>query len=124
MKARTLALSALTISIPLATAYSGDLTFYTPAAVAQFSSCNIAAAPGENIVAISHLQMNNAANPNANPLCGTTITIYNPDAHIAVENVKIVDTCMGCADGSIDVNVELFQALGYAPALGRCSTLR
>ena len=79
----------------------------------------MAAAPGEPIVAISHLMMNNGANPNANPLCGTTISIYNPYNQQTVPNVKIVDTCMGCDEESIDVNVELFEALGFDQAVGR-----
>ncbi|CAD6591846.1 MAG: hypothetical protein ASARMPRED_005784 [Alectoria sarmentosa] len=121
MKARTLALSALslTVSIPLATAYSGDLTFYTPAFTPSGSSCAIAATAGEPIVAISHLMMNNGNNPNTNPLCGTTISIYNPYNQQTVPNVKIVDTCQGCDTESIDVNVQLFEALGFDPGLGR-----
>lgn len=118
MRVRALAL-ALTISIPFAAAYHGDLTYYTPATNAAGSSCDIAAAPGENIVAISHLKMNNGANPNNNPLCGTTISIYNPQGGNTVSGVKIVDTCMGCDEESIDVNPELFQQLGFELAQGR-----
>lgn len=117
MKARTLAL-ALTISIPLAAAYSGDLTFYTPALTPTDSACLIGAQPGEPIVAISHLKFT-AANPNDDPLCGSYISIYNPNNQQTVQNVKVVDKCMGCDEDSIDVNVELFEALGFAPGRGR-----
>ena len=30
-----------------------------------------------------------------------------------------MDTCQGCDTESIDVNVELFEALGFDPGLGR-----
>ena len=121
MKARALALSALslTISIPLATAYSGEMTHYTPAYTPTGSSCNMAAQPGEPVVAISKTQMNNPPNPNNNPLCGTYISIYNPYNQHTVQNVKIVDTCVGCSEGDIDVNVELFEALGFDAGAGR-----
>ena len=120
MKARVLGLAALslTISIPLATAYSGDLTFYTPAADPSYSACNIGAQPGESIVAISHLRWG-PGNPNNNPMCGTTIGIYNPSNGKTIDNVKIVDKCMGCAIDDIDVNVELFEALGFDQGRGR-----
>ncbi|KAL9074382.1 MAG: hypothetical protein Q9161_002368 [Pseudevernia consocians] len=121
MKARALALSALslTISIPLATAYSGAMTYYTPAYVPTDSSCNIAAQPGEAVVAISKPQMNNPPNSNNNPLCGTYIAIYNPYNQQTIQNVKIVDTCVGCDEGDIDVNVELFEALGFSSGTGK-----
>lgn len=120
MKARTLALSvlSLTISIPLAAAYSGDLTFYAPAMSSTSSACNMAATQGESIVAISKARFT-APNPNDDPLCGSTITIYNPAAGISVPNVKVVDKCNGCDADSIDVNVELFKQLGFDPAQGR-----
>lgn len=117
MKARALAL-ALAISVPLATAYSGDLTFYTPSFVAANSACAIAAQPGEPIVAISHLKFT-APNPNNDPLCGSTITIYNPYNGQSIPGVKVVDKCMGCAETDIDVNVELFEALGFQQGQGR-----
>ncbi|CAF9919878.1 hypothetical protein IMSHALPRED_004747 [Imshaugia aleurites] len=118
MKARTLVLAALTISIPLATAYSGEMTFYTPATTPSGSACAIAAQPGEAIVAISYTRFT-AANTNDDPLCGTYISIYNPANQQTYPNVKIVDKCMGCDADSIDVNVELFEALGFDSGVGR-----
>lgn len=61
MKLHTL-LTALTISIPLATAYVGEMTYYTPSS----NSCGITLAGAEDVVALSTAMMANGANPNAN----------------------------------------------------------
>lgn len=95
------------------------MTFYTPATIPSDSSCDMASAPGESVVAISQYKMDNVGNPNNNPLCGTTISIYNPANGQTVSDVKIVDTCMGCPEDNIDVNVELFEALGFASSQGK-----
>ena len=120
MKARTLALTALSlaISVPLANAYQGDMTYYTPAADASYSACNIAAQPSDHIVAISQYRWA-PGNPNNNPMCGSTIGIYNPANGQTLSDVKIVDKCMGCAEGDIDVSISVFDALGIDSSKGR-----
>jgi len=62
MKLHTLAM-ALTVSVPLAAAYVGDMTYYTPIS----NSCGITAAGTEDVVAPSTAMMRNGANPNLNP---------------------------------------------------------
>lgn len=119
MKTHTLALSALSLALSplLATAYSGDITYYTPAYDGS-SACAIPAQHGEYVVAISQLKWA-GGNPNNDPMCGTTITIYNPYNQMTIENVKIVDKCMKCLEQDIDVSPELFHALGLTDAQGR-----
>jgi len=84
--------------------YNGDITYYD----VGMGSCGHTSTADQSIVAIPHGMMNNGANPNANPLCGQTITIsYNGAKHIAT----IVDTCMGCDGAAIDLSTSLFQAV-------------
>ena len=54
--------------------------------------------------------MNNPANPNDNPLCGTQINIYNP-ATGDTNQATIVDTCEGCSEYDIDVSPSLFETV-------------
>ena len=54
--------------------------------------------------------MNNPPNPNDNPLCGTSINIYNP-ATGSTTQATIVDTCEGCAYEDIDVSPSVFEAV-------------
>jgi len=61
--------------------------------------------PADNIVALSHLYMNNPANPNNNPLCGKMITISHAGKKT---QAKVVDTCQGCDIDSIDLSTGLF----------------
>ncbi|KAL8672923.1 MAG: hypothetical protein Q9168_002629 [Polycauliona sp. 1 TL-2023] len=47
-------------------------------------------------------------NGNKNPRCGSKIAIRNVETGAAIE-ATVIDTCMGCNFGSIDVNEELFN---------------
>lgn len=69
-------------------------------------SCGLTSAPSEHIVAIPVSQMNNPANPNANPLCGKSVTIHYGGK---TATAKIVDTCMGCKSGDLDMSTSLFS---------------
>ncbi|KAL8729311.1 MAG: hypothetical protein Q9166_004808 [cf. Caloplaca sp. 2 TL-2023] len=102
MKPFTLALFILPL---LAGAYKGDMTHYTPG----LGSCGHNDPPSakRDVVALSREMMNNPANPNLNPKCGSKITIYNPSTKTK-HTATIVDTCWGCKKEDIDVNVELF----------------
>lgn len=55
--------------------------------------------------------MKNPANRNDNPLCGTSINIYNPATGDTTTQVTIVDTCPGCAYEAIDVSPSVFEAV-------------
>ena len=54
--------------------------------------------------------MQNPANPNDNPLCGTKISIFNPNTGATTE-ATIVDTCVGCQEYDIDVTETLFDEI-------------
>ena len=88
----------------LATAYTGDMTYYDPGV----GSCGLASGGGDAVVALSIAMMNNPANPNANPKCGTQISIHNPSTG-TTHSATIVDTCVGCALYDIDVSPSLFK---------------
>ncbi|CAF9940887.1 hypothetical protein IMSHALPRED_002207 [Imshaugia aleurites] len=103
MKFRAVALG-LAISVPIANAYTGDLTYYTPGQ----GSCGETNTNGDAIVAISHLLMSNPANPNANPVCNKQISIHNPTTGTNTI-ATVTDTCMGCAIDDIDVPQDLFN---------------
>ncbi|KAL8717744.1 MAG: hypothetical protein Q9225_005041 [Loekoesia sp. 1 TL-2023] len=94
---------ALTILPLVANAYKGDMTHFTPA----LGSCGIPYVPGTDIVALSNEIMQNGANPNNNPKCGSMIGIYNEQTQ-QTHYAQVVDTCGGCKREDIDVNVELF----------------
>ena len=69
-------------------------------------SCGWTSTPSEAIVAIPVSQMNNPANPNANPLCGKMVNIHYGGK---TKSAKIVDTCMGCKSGDLDMSTSLFS---------------
>lgn len=103
MKSATLVLLGLST---LATAFTGDMTYYTPG----LGSCGITNSGSDPIVALSISMMKNGANPNNNPKCGTRINIYNPSTG-NTHQATVVDTCVGCADNDIDVSPSLFRAV-------------
>jgi len=84
--------------------YTGDITYYETGE----GSCGWTSSDSDAIVAIPHGMMANGANPNANPLCGTYITISYAGS---TNKAKIVDTCMGCDGASIDLSPTLFTAV-------------
>lgn len=87
--------------------YTGDLTYYA----VGMGSCGITSTEDEKVVAVSHEIMSayNGANPNANPLCGTFITITGVDGN--KYPAKIVDTCPGCDIGSLDLPQAYFNKI-------------
>lgn len=105
-------LRALISTLPLlilpaiTSAYSGDMTYYTPG----LGSCGIQSNSNEPVVALSIPMMANGANPNANPKCGTKIGIWNPYTKTQHE-ATIVDTCYACKYEDIDVSESLFKAV-------------
>ncbi|KAL8821916.1 MAG: hypothetical protein Q9223_000146 [Gallowayella weberi] len=77
---------------------------------AGLGSCGIQSGPNDHIVALSREIMQNGANPNANPKCGSMIGIWNPHTKTKHE-AKIVDTCVGCKTFDIDVSPALFKQI-------------
>ncbi|KAL8993871.1 MAG: hypothetical protein Q9169_006026 [Polycauliona sp. 2 TL-2023] len=104
---------AYAILLPLlATAFSGDLTHFTPGPPSKPGSCGIGWTPGMDIVSLSHIYMRSSEyiNGNLNPRCGTMISILNVENGEAHE-AMVIDTCMGCAEHDIDVNLDLFNKI-------------
>lgn len=112
-RALVLAFAAVAAGIPLKTrenyVLTGDITWYTTG----LGSCGITSHDTDAIVALSVPMMKNGANPNANPLCGKTITIFNPTTYTTTQ-ATVVDTCKACAYGDIDMSPTLFTTV--APA--------
>ncbi|KAI4278527.1 MAG: hypothetical protein LQ337_000956 [Flavoplaca oasis] len=107
MHTSTLAFALLPL---LAAAYRGDMTYYTPGPASSPGSCGDGWTPGMDVVALSHIYMHSSEYPNGNlnPRCRTRIAIRNVETGEAHEAL-VIDTCMGCAEESIDVNEELFN---------------
>lgn len=71
-------------------------------------SCGVTNTDGDAIVALSHLLMNNPANPNNNPICNKQISIHNPTT--GTDTIATVtDTCGACAFDDIDATISLFN---------------
>ena len=81
-------LPLLLTALPTILAYEGEMTYYTPG----MGSCGISSSDAEDVVALSIPMMQNGANPNANPRCGSMIGIWNPNTK-QLNHAKVVDTC-------------------------------
>jgi hypothetical protein len=93
---------------------TGDLTYYD--LTAGTTSCGGNYANTDMVVALAIPDMANGANPNNNPKCNAPITItYNG----VTVSATVVDTCGGCAAGSIDLSPTLFTALTGGLGAGR-----
>lgn len=90
----------------LALGYMGTMTWNPPGS----NSCNIDPDTVPDHVALSPSVMGNGANPNQNPKCGSIIHIWDP-ATEETHSATVVDTCMGCAPGHIDVSPKLFAKI-------------
>ena len=87
--------------------FTGAITHYTPST----SSCGFVNNEADAVIALHTDMMKNGANPNHNPLCGKTITIFNPKTRTTF-HAKIVDTCAGCTSVyNIDVSPSLFKTV-------------
>ncbi|KAL8735384.1 MAG: hypothetical protein Q9166_000929 [cf. Caloplaca sp. 2 TL-2023] len=102
---------ALFLLTHFAQAYTGEMTHYTPSNDPNApGSCgpDHLATEGDMVVALHNDVMQNGANPNTNPKCGSKIGIWNPYTQTKHE-ATIVDTCGGCKTYDIDVSPALFQ---------------
>ncbi|KAF1814534.1 hypothetical protein P152DRAFT_370653, partial [Eremomyces bilateralis CBS 781.70] len=84
--------------------YTGEITYYDPG----MGSCGESHSSDEMIAAVAFGVMKNGANPNANPLCGKTITISYKGKQT---KAKVVDTCPGCTGADLDLSPSLFKAV-------------
>lgn len=93
--------------------FTGDITYYT----VGLGSCGVDNSGQDltqNLVAINWEQMGTQSN--GNPMCGKTITI---SAGGKSTTALVVDKCMGCASGAIDVSEKVFTELFGGLGLGR-----
>lgn len=100
------AIAALPLDTRVNLPYTGDITWYTTG----LGSCGTTSHDTDAIVALSIPMMNNGANPNANPLCGKTISIFNPITGTTTQ-ATVVDTCQACAPADVDMSPTLFTTV-------------
>ncbi|KAI8577335.1 hypothetical protein K450DRAFT_252669 [Umbelopsis ramanniana AG] len=104
-----LAIAATVLAAPAAVekrSFSGDATYYNPSA--GTNSCGTQASDSDIMAAMNVAQMQNGANPNANPNCGRKVAIKGPKGSVTV---TILDTCPGCASGDIDMSPAAFDKI-------------
>jgi len=88
------------------TTFTGDLTYYQPG----LGACGMTNTEQDHIVAISATifdSYNAAGNSNNNPLCGQYLTITGKDG--SPYKAQIVDRCVGCDEGSLDLTQPFFN---------------
>ncbi|KAI0056735.1 hypothetical protein BV25DRAFT_1547381 [Artomyces pyxidatus] len=94
---------------------SGQGTFFTPG----LGACGKTSSSSDLIVAVSTDVFNGfpgaGADPNANPICGKTITANFQGKSVTVE---VVDECPGCAANDLDFSPAAFDQLADE-SLGR-----
>nr|VWO99416.1 N/A [Ganoderma boninense] len=86
----------------------GDATFYTPGV----GSCGRTSTASQMIVAVDIKTIQSfpgaGANPNKNPMCGRKMRVSKGKKSVVV---TVVDTCPGCAVGSVDLSPAAFKKL-------------
>ncbi|EIN04075.1 hypothetical protein PUNSTDRAFT_138805 [Punctularia strigosozonata HHB-11173 SS5] len=109
------ALVVYALAAPTRRTNTGDVTFFEPG----LGACGQTNSASDSIVAISSTLFQSlqgaTANPNANPVCGKTITA-NFQGKTAT--VTIVDACPGCAQFDLDFSPAAFSQLAD-PSVGR-----
>ncbi|PNS17332.1 Papain inhibitor [Sphaceloma murrayae] len=93
-------------STAMGAAYTGDATYWIPG----LGACGWTNTDTEDVVAISHLQFDtgkNGGDPNANKLCGRNVSIKTATGNTVT--AKVVDRCVGCLEGDLDMTLSLFN---------------
>lgn len=80
--------------------YTGQLTYYD----VGLGSCGYTNTDSESVVAMAVGMMDKAS------MCGKSVTISYGGV---TKTAQVVDTCMGCANGNLDMSPTLFEA--FAP---------
>lgn len=86
--------------------FTGDATYWEPA----MGACGWTNTASEDVIAISKAIFDlqtPGGNPNNNPLCGKYVAIKCKDGSIV--KAKVVDRCVGCASGDLDMTKTLFD---------------
>ncbi|KAI0016375.1 riboflavine-aldehyde-forming enzyme [Xylariomycetidae sp. FL0641] len=89
-------LSLLALAVTQIVAFSGDMTYYAPG----LGSCGQTNTAAEDVVALNA--------PQVPGTCGRMINIHYMGR---TASARVVDTCPGCAFGSVDVSPALFGKL-------------
>ncbi|KAF9266664.1 hypothetical protein L218DRAFT_742971 [Marasmius fiardii PR-910] len=106
---KSLALATLAISAMAApTAYTGDVTWYTPG----LGACGHVNSAADLIAAVASPIYDTfpgaTANPNLNPICSRKATVKYQGKSVTV---AIVDKCPGCGTNGIDLSPAAFSVL-------------
>ncbi|KAI9851469.1 MAG: hypothetical protein M1838_003544 [Thelocarpon superellum] len=83
---------------------TGDLTTYD----VGLGACGQTSTPDQAVVALSYELMGTQSN--GNPFCGKSITIEYGGV---TKTATVVDKCMGCEYGSVDLSTSLYNAFGF-----------
>ena len=86
--------------------YTGDITHYE----VGLGSCGTTNTDSQAVCALSVAMMANGPNPNTNPKCQTTITLFNPITGSSTQ-ATVVDTCQACAYEDVDLSPSLFETV-------------
>ncbi|KAH9432891.1 hypothetical protein MCOR02_007566 [Pyricularia oryzae] len=85
--------------------HTGDITYFHPA----LGACGRTNGDDDLIGSLPQSFFDRytpGGNPNLNSLCGTRVRVRRGDRHVDVE---VVDRCVGCADGDIDISIGAFK---------------
>ncbi|KAG8163683.1 hypothetical protein KVR01_006980 [Diaporthe batatas] len=88
---------------------TGKMTHYTPGQ----GSCGKTNTENDLVVAISQSIYGTYANPNASPMCAKSASIKCGGKTITA---AVVDKCMSCGKGDIDVSPAVFKQCGALSA--------
>ncbi|AEO59689.1 hypothetical protein MYCTH_2119829 [Thermothelomyces thermophilus ATCC 42464] len=86
---------------------SGRFTYYNPG----LGACGHSNGDGDLVVALSHADFDPSTpngNPNNNPLCGRRLRASYAGRSV---DVTVVDRCVACNSGDLDLSPAAFQAL-------------
>ncbi|KAI0640873.1 RlpA-like double-psi beta-barrel-protein domain-containing protein-containing protein [Trametes meyenii] len=101
--------SAVPLSPRAAASGTGDATLYATG----LGSCGMVNTDADLVAAVDHQTFDTfpgaGANPNANPICNKQLTAKTADGKSVT--VTVVDRCVGCALGSIDLSPTAFLRL-------------
>jgi len=84
---------------------------------AALNACTVANIPNLNTELVASLNMQqfgNAPDPNLSPACGQCLLVQGPNGSV---QVKVVDKCMGCGVGGINLSQAAIQAVGGSKAV-------
>ncbi|KAI0687405.1 plant expansin [Cytidiella melzeri] len=102
-------MAASTLAVAVPGTHSGDGTFYETG----LTACGVVNTDDQYIVAVSQYLYDSfpgyvGGNPNANPICGKSLTAHYEGRAVTV---TVTDRCTGCAEFDLDFSMAAFQQL-------------